>query len=494
MTRPTAHPFAPLTIRSLLATVGATLLLTACPAKKAADGGKADDDGKAEGGTASTDGDAESRAGETGAGETGGDQAVAGHGEFDPEVQALLDAQKKAEQETLAARGKCPEGSTQLGKTPPDGYEQWCERLNADGKPSGVRNGLYETFFENGKVHQEIFFKGGMEHGHFITYYEDGTKEEQGDYKFGVQVGAWETWTHEGKPHTIHHYDDGGKMTGEMVTYYASGKPHIRITYAGGVMEGPYKSYYESGQVAREGQYEDGRPAGSWTEYDAEGKEEATEEYENGLPVSHTCKLGEQSEETTEAGGKLQYCLIDGRKVGPSYVLDAKGGVLASGLMLDGKKDGLWTEYDVEKGHGEVKAITSYTAGERDGMYMEFHPDGKTMKLSGEYIAGQKQGTWTEHFANEKVAESGEYLDGEKSGEWVAHFEDGKVKSEANYWHDEKEGLAVYYWPNGNVRARGEYVGGQRRGEWLLTQQDGKKTEVETCSPVCEEDVEAAAP
>ncbi len=471
-----------------LSALAATTLLTACPAKpkEGGDGkqeAKAEDEGKAEAGAEATGGAEAVEA------ETGGGDEQAELGEFDPEVKALLAAQQKAEEEAKAARGKCPEGAKPLGKAPPDGFEQWCERMSADGKPSGVREGLYETFFENGKVHQEIFFKGGMEHGHFITFYEDGTKEEQGDYKFGVQVGPWETWTHEGQPHTIVHYDDAGKMHGEMITFYDSGKRHIVSTYASGKMEGPYKSYYESGQVAREGQYVEGRPSGEWTEYTPDGEVEATETYENGLPVAHSCKKGEEAEEPTDDGGKLQFCKIDGEKQGPVYVLDDKGRVVATGLMIDGKKDGLWTEYDAEKGHGEVKSITSYTAGQRDGMYMDFHEDGQTIKWSGEYIDGQKQGIWTEHFADESVSQSGDYLDDEKSGEWVVHFDNGKVAAEANYWHDEKEGLAVYYWPNGNVRARGEYKGGQRRGEWLLTTEDAKKTEVETCAPVCEEDL-----
>lgn len=70
---------------------------------------------------------------------------------------------------------------------------------------------------------------------------------------------------------------------------------------------------------------------------------------------------------------------------------DKNGNRHYQGLLIDGKKDGLWITYNDST--YQVQEIQNYINGIKDGTYVCFNSD-KTLGWFGNYKDGQKEGHW----------------------------------------------------------------------------------------------------
>jgi hypothetical protein len=121
----------------------------------------------------------------------------------------------------------CPAGATLKGAAPPQGREQWCEKI-VDGAP--------------------------VKDGRFLVYADGGGKLIDGSYRRGVQEGAWTTW-----------YENGQRSA---VDYYHRG-----------MQDGLHVSWYANGRKALEGNYRAGKREGVWTRWDPTGLTRKQETY-----------------------------------------------------------------------------------------------------------------------------------------------------------------------------------------------------------------------
>lgn len=128
----------------------------------------------------------------------------------------------------------CPPGATLKGEAPPDGEEQWCEKL-VDGKP--VKDGRFTLFWPNGE------------------------KMMEGEYQDGKQVGEWTNW-------------------------YDNGQMSARDQYRDGVQQGPHVGWYANGQKSAEGQFVNGQKEGKWKRWDPGGFRNWTDVYKGGQRVT----------------------------------------------------------------------------------------------------------------------------------------------------------------------------------------------------------------
>ncbi|MBR1769489.1 MAG: hypothetical protein IJ748_03435 [Bacteroidales bacterium] len=78
-----------------------------------------------------------------------------------------------------------------------------------------VPQGRSLTWYENGKLNSEAYYRDGFEDSVHITYAETGQKMMIGHYKNGVKVGKWEFFNSEGKPMGTEIYDSDGKILKE---------------------------------------------------------------------------------------------------------------------------------------------------------------------------------------------------------------------------------------------------------------------------------------
>ncbi|RZK33846.1 MAG: hypothetical protein EOO61_14580, partial [Hymenobacter sp.] len=139
--------------------------------------------------------------------------------------------------------------------------------------------------------------------------------EEQ--YKNNRSAGTWREFYPDGKtPRQVENYAATGKLTGERVTYfdtgkvqtrqlfdinglqtglgqeyYASGQARKEANYLKGILVGQFQEFHEDGSPAVTGLYKNGKQSGDWTYYKADGHSiERQVTYRDGKPAGTTTR------------------------------------------------------------------------------------------------------------------------------------------------------------------------------------------------------------
>jgi antitoxin component YwqK of YwqJK toxin-antitoxin module len=63
----------------------------------------------------------------------------------------------------------------------------------------GKREGLWKSWYDDGKPWSETTFKAGIRDGHTITWYPNGNKRYDGAYTNDEESGTWIYWDETGK-------------------------------------------------------------------------------------------------------------------------------------------------------------------------------------------------------------------------------------------------------------------------------------------------------
>lgn len=63
---------------------------------------------------------------------------------------------------------------------------------------NGVKNGVYNSYYDNGKPLVKAFYTNDKLNGNYVSYYNNGVPKEEGVYKDGFKVGEWKTYDLEG--------------------------------------------------------------------------------------------------------------------------------------------------------------------------------------------------------------------------------------------------------------------------------------------------------
>lgn len=106
----------------------------------------------------------------------------------------------------------------------------------------GKREGNSKTWYENGALEQEAYFKNNQLDG-FISYWkEDGTRSHQFSYLEGKQHGTNSFW------------NSNGQLTRQT-------------NYKNGEADGIWLEWYENGCLKSESHYKSGQPVSHWKEW-----------------------------------------------------------------------------------------------------------------------------------------------------------------------------------------------------------------------------------
>lgn len=65
-------------------------------------------------------------------------------------------------------------------------------------KINGKREGLWRSYYEDGKQWSETTFRNGVKNGRTRTYYENGMMRYSGQYKDDERVGVWKFYNDKG--------------------------------------------------------------------------------------------------------------------------------------------------------------------------------------------------------------------------------------------------------------------------------------------------------
>ncbi len=130
--------------------------------------------------------------------------------------------------------------------------------------------------------------------------------------------------------------------------YYTNGQLDKIENYNNGLLDGPCLEYFNNGKIKREGQYKNGEQYGVWFTYFDNGNKES---------IYHANHLG-------KLNGSITQWFENGE-------------MKTKGNYLNDEKHGIWTYWFI---NGRKKRMVTYNSGNQEGIYIDYYPNGKTMK------------------------------------------------------------------------------------------------------------------
>jgi antitoxin component YwqK of YwqJK toxin-antitoxin module len=128
-------------------------------------------------------------------------------------------------------------------------------------------------------------------------------------------------------------------------------------------------------------------------------------------------------------------------------------------FTLNGKKEGLWVEFEKNK----ITSRIEYKNGLWGGVYQTFYLNGQ-IQYDGQTKDGELDGLWKMYYRNGNLKEIGSHVDGKPVGIWKTYypfnnqFENNNLLSSiGNYINGKVDGLWVDYFMNGKVSSKSIY-------------------------------------
>lgn len=124
---------------------------------------------------------------------------------------------------------------------------------------NGRLKGKRLMFHLNGIISDEVEYENGLPHGMEKRFYQDGTLMQKGEFENGKEVGVWEMYHPNGQLKQRSTFNKYGKMEGESVSYYSTGKLKGKNVYKNGVYQKDkindklFELYNESQDLYRQG-------------------------------------------------------------------------------------------------------------------------------------------------------------------------------------------------------------------------------------------------
>lgn len=155
-----------------------------------------------------------------------------------------------------------------------------------------LRHGLYEQFYDNGKVKLTSYYVEGDLDSIYRTYYTNGQLEVDGRYSQGKRQGTFKFYHHNGKTDAIIQYDEEGNrlgwgkyfdQNGELIyeKFFVRGEAtKVRYLLPNGsyakeinvdVDSVAYTTYFKNGKVSAQERYYYGRFDGEIITYNSDG-------------------------------------------------------------------------------------------------------------------------------------------------------------------------------------------------------------------------------
>jgi antitoxin component YwqK of YwqJK toxin-antitoxin module len=76
-------------------------------------------------------------------------------------------------------------------------HYRYSRYLSGD-QSSWIRNGLFRSYYRNGKLSSEGFYEDGREQGVWKDFHENGRLAAEGQFESGKEVGIWRYWNADG--------------------------------------------------------------------------------------------------------------------------------------------------------------------------------------------------------------------------------------------------------------------------------------------------------
>jgi len=327
------------------------------------------------------------------------------------------------------------------------------ETIGATGIPLNGRDGLFISYFSNGKVL-------GIQ-----------------NWKNNHLIGLCKQYTDNGKSlDYIKKYNDDGKLD-SVLTDYSNNKVASVTTYKNGVKEGVYKQYRD-GNLSESGYYINDKEDSTWISYDYDGKPTEVYTYWQGMLEGSYKKyrikehgshaiLNDINDEWTQKEssyfiseeGFYKFGKLNGLQ---KFYEDA--GILTESNLYKNDKLINHTEYN-EKGQKIREEIMGIDGNQ--SRLLTFSNQGKAL-TDLKFNGYKKDGIEITTFDNDSIiSDETKYTDGYKNYN-KTYFDDGSPKLTEYYnSNDELDGIRTEYLEPGLLYKTEHYANGILNGEYI---------------------------
>ena len=301
----------------------------------------------------------------------------------------------------------------------------------------GEKEGVWKLFYNDGKLKEERTYKSGKLNGYVkqynnegylinaVRYQNDEIVKEKSESNSNIEIkeeyDSKGNLTFQGgysfdKPIGIHRYFNSKGEVIKAVTFDINGFVISEgIVFTNGVKNGKWIEYYENKKIKSEGYYNNDKKDDKWIYYFKDGKIQQTGNYSNG-------KLTGKWEWYHENGMLLlEETFIYGLSDGISIEYSEIGEVVATGLYIQGYKEGEWI-YKI----GDMVSKGKYVMGEKDGLWQEFYNTGN-IYFEGRFVQGKPDGKHIYYYPNTKIFEERYYNEGVKIKSWAKYKQNGDL-------------------------------------------------------------------
>lgn len=342
-----------------------------------------------------------------------------------------------------------------------------------------VRSGEGKRMDRKRHVLQTMNFVNGFEEGISPVFDTTGLLREIVTYRRGFVM------TRE----ALNRYDREGKKHGYWKTFFDDWSLHTECYYRHGLRDGFYKEYDEKGNLKKITKYvndveqvfePDMKPLIVQYEYYPDGKVRREASFRDGKREGVWREFDEEgnvvSSQTYKRGGLVSEGIvgIDGKRRGDYKEFYSDSTLRAEGLFIDGLRSGEWKFYYK---NGKIQEIGTYREGEPDGAWTWYYDNGQ-VQIEEQFYRGSPNGPYKEYDSKGNIIVSGTYFDGMKAGRWVEQI--GDMRTEGEYRNDKQVGEWVSYYDNGNLAFRGKFNAGYPDGEHLFYYESGKLREIQS--------------
>lgn len=321
---------------------------------------------------------------------------------------------------------------------------------------SAKLSGSYKSYFINGILEKEGFYKNNYPDSIWTYYYESEQIKMKGMLRNGSNHGPWEYYYENGNISMAGMIIDS-KREGTWKYYFENGDLKSQGNFKENIKEGIWNYFYEEGELKAQAYYRNDK--GNYKEF-----------YNNGKIKAEGINIDGQSDSTWvfyHENGKIKaigdYSL--GKRVGPWFYYHDNEIKSSEGNYVDGKKEGKWIYYHE---NGEVSSEGALREDKKEGYWKMFNENG-VFKAEG--IFKQNEGKYTEYYENGKIKAEGSILNGENHGAWIYYYENGNKEGECEYING--DGEYTGYYENGNIKMKGNIKNGSNVGLWELFNGDG---------------------
>jgi antitoxin component YwqK of YwqJK toxin-antitoxin module len=115
----------------------------------------------------------------------------------------------------------------------------------------GVRNGLYQEFYQNTQIKNFGYYIEGRKHGIHLCWYPDNKLKYSCEYFYGIPNGIHNWYSIEEIP-IIESTFDKGKLNGLFTLYHPNGNFWIKSNFKSDLQDGIFKEYNQEGLLVND--------------------------------------------------------------------------------------------------------------------------------------------------------------------------------------------------------------------------------------------------